>query len=102
MFERDFRVPLKLVLSQPGDDCENEGTNSIDEFVQCISECLKRDYSLTRENLQKAAKIQKLNYDRKSRPRKFELGQSVWLWSPQFVCLCCHGFLSMCKQSWYK
>jgi transposase InsO family protein len=84
MFGREFRIPLEMVLPVPDESlCTAPGHDSLDHFVKRLNETFKIVYSLTREHLQSAMVMQKHYYDRKAKTRKFEVGQSVWLYNPR-------------------
>ena len=84
MFGRDFRVPLELVLPLPGEELDsNPGDDSLDHFISRMAQVFKHVYGLTREHLHAAMKVQKHYYNRKAAVRKFQVGQSVWLYNPK-------------------
>lgn len=57
--------------------------SSIDHYVQRLSESMKLICEETKKRLDVSTVLQKHYYDRKSIPRKFKIGDAVWLYNPR-------------------
>ena len=75
MYGREVRVPIDFVMGGPN---EIEFVHP-DELVDDIHTAQEHAYSLARDQLKKAAKRNKKNYDRRVRPEKCIVGTWVSL-----------------------
>ena len=77
IYGRTVRGPLALLKDIWTGETQEEQTQSTYEYVFDLQNRLRDTCQLAQENLQKARKQQKLYYDKKSRNRKFEIGNKV-------------------------
>ena len=82
IYGRTVRGPLALLKDIWTGETQEEQTQSTYEYVFDLQNRLRDTCQLAQENLQKARKQQKLYYDKKSRNRKFEIGNKVLLLLP--------------------
>jgi len=81
LFGRENRVPLDLVYGRPSDpDPSNVNYSS---YVEDLAERMETAYREVREHLRQAAERRKHDYDLRVRPAIFDVGDSVWYFTPR-------------------
>src|SRR5688572_27655923 len=81
LYGRENRVPLDLVYGRPpGFELDNATYSS---YVEDLAERMETAYREVREQLRRAAERRKHDYDLRVRPATFDVGTSVWYFTPR-------------------
>ena len=80
IFGREAATPLDLIFKAP--EKQSKETDA-KEKAQAIKERIQKAYQYARENLHKAVTRQRRNYHQQQ--RSFEVGQKVWLFTPNIT-----------------
>ena len=78
LYGRECRLPIDVKLLPPSDL-----STSVLEHRKRIVENIERSQNIARENIQKAQQKMKMHYDKRAKKRDFEIGQSVWVYTPK-------------------
>ena len=80
MFGREVLAPIDLWLETPS---EEETNLNVDDYVYEVRNRLKYAHELVRTHLSVQAKRTKKYYDLKVKPRAYNIGDWVWMFSPR-------------------
>ena len=78
MVGREIRVPIDLVFGRPEPECYNEGVTN---YGTKLAENLEQAHEFAREVLKTSSMRMKRQYDVDAKAKRFEVGESVWLYS---------------------
>ena len=78
LYGRDCRLPIDTTLLKPQDL-----PKSIEEHRAKVVQTVEEAQKIARDNIQLAQQKMKVQYDKKSCVREYEIGDKVWLFSPQ-------------------
>jgi transposase InsO family protein len=81
MFGREFKLPIEYMLPCP-DFVEDDLEDSIEHYVARLKDSLCLTYEVVRNHTKKAVNSQRVYYERRTKPEKFRVGQSVWYYCP--------------------
>ena len=76
MIGREIRVPIDLVFGRPEPECYNEGVTN---YGTKLAENIEQAHEFAREVLKTSS--MKRQYDVDAKAKRFEVGESVWLYS---------------------
>ena len=79
MYGREARIPADLAYGPP----EVDGLTSVDQFVAQHQTTLREAFSIVREKLDVAATRRKQQYDMRTRPSTYNIGDRVWFFLPR-------------------
>ena len=80
MFGDEVYMPIDLTVGAPPQQ-EEQYQCSV-EYVEWIRNSLRRAHSVARQQLGVSSDHQKQYYDRKAKPRSYEVGKFVWFYYP--------------------
>ena len=72
-------APMDLMLGRPKEDRRP----TYNEYVESMADRMEEAYATVREQLGKAAQIQKKRYDLRVKPKRFDIGTFVWYYTPR-------------------
>ena len=79
MLGRNITMPVEAIIPRPRESDDSDFSDA-DEYVHKLQENLSKVHEFARKNLKQNADYQKKYYDTKTKVRKFEEGQPVWLY----------------------
>ena len=78
LYGREPRLPQDIGLTPPGNL-----SPSVAEHREKIVSNLQRAYQIAHENTQRAQQAMKVYYDRAAKDPNFQVGERVWVFTPQ-------------------
>lgn len=79
VFGREVNAPIDLMLGRP----EGVEYQSTDDYVEMKLTNMERAHQLAREALQSSSARNKIRYDVRVHPKKLQIGDWVWCYSPR-------------------